>query len=84
MMIAKEAINNSIKYSDCSKIKIVLSYKNNLFEMIISDNGKGIDFENIKRGNGLKNMKMRADLIDAEIEFINKEGCTVHLIKDKA
>ena len=51
--------------------------------MIITDDGKGIDFENIKRGNGLKNMKMRAELIDAKIDFVSNNGCTVHLIKPK-
>jgi signal transduction histidine kinase len=83
MMITKEAINNSVKYSECDKINIILKYDDKKFEMIISDNGKGIDFENVKLGNGLKNMKMRADLIDAEIKFRNCDGMTIHLTKKK-
>ncbi|MCP5063137.1 MAG: hypothetical protein GY936_11830 [Ignavibacteriae bacterium] len=83
LLIAKEAVNNSVKYSDCSKIKIVISNKKNIFEMIISDNGKGIDFDNIKRGNGLDNMKMRAELINANLNFSSNDGCTIHLIKKK-
>ncbi|MCB9248214.1 MAG: ATP-binding protein [Ignavibacteriales bacterium] len=63
MLIAKEAINNAVKYSDCSKIDIVMNYKNDKFELQISDNGKGFDMQNVKKGNGLKNMKMRAKSI---------------------
>ncbi|MEE9429705.1 MAG: two-component regulator propeller domain-containing protein [Melioribacteraceae bacterium] len=83
MMITKEVINNAVKYSDCSTIEILLKYKNNIFELIISDNGKGFELENIKRGNGLKNIKMRAKLIDAKVEFINEGGCKIHLTKTK-
>ncbi len=83
MMIAKEAINNSVKYSECDVIKIDLSYNNKKFEMIIADNGKGLDFENIKLGNGLKNMRMRAEMIDAVINFKNEDGMIVCLTKNK-
>lgn len=83
MMIAKEAINNAVKYSDCKIIEILLTYKNNIFEMIISDDGKGFDIGNIKRGNGINNIKMRANLIDAKVEFINDNGCKIHLTKSK-
>ncbi len=81
MMIAKEAINNSVKYSECNKIKILLEYKSKTFKMIISDNGKGIDLENVKLGNGLKNMQMRANTIGAEIKFKNENGMIVYLTK---
>ncbi len=83
LMIAKEAINNAVKYSECNKIEIVLKYKNGIFEIIISDDGKGIDFNNVKRGAGLKNMKMRAKNISAKISFNNNNGCSIHLIRKK-
>lgn len=83
MMIVKEAINNAVKYSGSSEIELKLKYSNNKFEIIIRDNGKGVDLENIKYGNGLKNMKMRADLIKAEIYYKNDNGFTIYLIKNK-
>lgn len=83
MMIAKEAVNNAVKYSLCTTIMIHLKYKNEIFEMIIADNGKGINFDNPKSGNGLKNMKMRAKSIGAEIELKNENGLKIHLIKSK-
>ncbi|MFZ1289049.1 MAG: two-component regulator propeller domain-containing protein [Melioribacteraceae bacterium] len=83
MMIAKEAINNAVKYSGCTKINVYLKYETDKFELILADNGKGINFENPKSGNGLKNMKMRAKNIDAEIELKNENGLKIHLIKSK-
>ncbi|MCB0745698.1 MAG: ATP-binding protein, partial [Ignavibacteriae bacterium] len=83
MLIAKEAINNAVKYSDCSKIDIVMNYKNDKFELLISDNGKGFDMQSVKKGNGLKNMKMRAKSIGAEINFKNEDGFLISLTKTK-
>ncbi|MCB0751978.1 MAG: hypothetical protein KDC52_10930, partial [Ignavibacteriae bacterium] len=83
MLIAKEAINNSVKYSDCSKIDIIINYKNDNFELLISDNGKGFEMQNLKKGNGLKNMKMRAKSIGADIHFKNENGFSIRLTKTK-
>ncbi|MCB9258573.1 MAG: hypothetical protein H6612_04395 [Ignavibacteriales bacterium] len=83
MMIAKEAINNAVKYSGCSKIDVNIISKNNHFELSVKDNGKGFDIENVDRGNGLNNMTMRAELISAELEIKNKNGCLVKLTKNK-
>ncbi len=83
MLIAKEAINNAVKYSNCSQIDVFINYNNDLFEMTISDNGKGFDLENVNKGNGLKNMKMRSDAIGAKIEFNNDNGFSIKLAKTK-
>ncbi|MBU2506998.1 MAG: hypothetical protein KJ799_09775 [Bacteroidetes bacterium] len=83
MLILKEAVNNSVKYSESNKIKIFLSSKNRQFQMEITDFGIGLDLENIKRKSGLKNMVMRAEQIGARISFINKDGFTISLIKEK-
>ena len=83
MMIVKEAINNAVKYSDCSKIDIKITSKNDNFELLVVDNGKGLDFEKLRKGNGLKNMNMRAEIIKAVIEFTNKNGLHIKISKNK-
>lgn len=57
-MICKEAINNAVKYSNCTEIHVSLSRQERFIELIIKDNGSGIK-ENAKRGNGLTNMESR-------------------------
>ena len=83
MLIAKEAINNAVKYSNCSQIDVVINYTNEKFELTISDNGKGFDIDNVKRGNGLNNIKMRADSSGAKIKFKSENGFSINLSKDK-
>lgn len=83
MLIAKEAINNSVKYADCTELKVEMIFSGSQFEMMIKDNGKGFDFDNVRKGNGLKNMKMRAESIDAKIIFMNENGFAVQVIKEK-
>lgn len=82
MLIAKEAINNAVKYSDCSELLIKIELTNNNFELFIKDNGIGFDFENVRKGNGLKNMIMRAESIDAKITFKNENGFSLNVLKE--
>ena len=42
-----------------------------MFSFIITDNGKGFN-ENIKYGNGLKNMKQRASDVNADLNIESK------------
>ncbi len=76
-LIFKEAINNSVKHCDCSEINVNVAYNLKIFKMKISDNGKGLDLTKEHKGNGIKNMKMRAEKIKAKIEFENKNGLTI-------
>ncbi|MDZ7691229.1 MAG: two-component regulator propeller domain-containing protein [Balneolaceae bacterium] len=78
-LIFKEAINNIAKHADATKVEVELKNDNGTFDLFVRDNGSGIK-ENARRtGHGLRNMKMRADRINADIEFQNKTGFTVHL-----
>jgi signal transduction histidine kinase len=60
-LLFKEAINNAAKYSNCTMLTIDCKLSGNNFEMEIKDNGKGFDEETVKKGNGLKNMRERAE-----------------------
>jgi ligand-binding sensor domain-containing protein len=73
-LIAKEAINNSLKYSDCSEVKILFRTENSGLYMDISDDGKGFDPETPTARNGLRNMSQRAKQINAHIEIISAHG----------
>ena len=83
MLIAKEAINNAVKYSDCTELKVEMKLSSKKFEMMIKDNGKGFDIDKVRKGNGLKNMEMRSESIGSEIIFKNDNGFSVQVIKDK-
>ena len=57
----KEAINNIAKYANGKKVEVRLTFRNSLIELFIKDNGKGFDTNHKSEGNGLKNMKKRAE-----------------------
>jgi len=58
----KEALNNCLKHSSATHIRISLSSEMNEIKLKISDNGNGFNpNENKKYGNGLLNMKKRME-----------------------
>ena len=59
-LICKEAINNSIKYSGGTQIKVDILPAGKKIQITIADNGKGFDEATVKKGYGLKNMQYRA------------------------
>jgi signal transduction histidine kinase len=78
-LIFKEAINNIYKHSNASKVKVDLSKTQNKFSMKINDNGEGFNPDLIKKGNGLTNMKLRAERIGAQILIKTDNGVEISL-----
>lgn len=77
-LIFKEAVNNIAKYSNGDKVKIQMLNRNGKFKLTIFDNGttgKGKK----KTGHGLRNMKMRANRINADINFETEDGFKIIL-----
>jgi signal transduction histidine kinase len=68
-LIFKEALNNAFKYANASQINIRLLKSGNEIILEIEDNGIGINNLNHK-GNGMQNMKKRANDIGALFEII--------------
>ena len=81
--IVQELLNNSVKHSEASKINIILSSKDGQFILIFKDNGKGFDYSEAykKRSLGLKNIEVRAKMIEGSAEFVTKkdEGLKVEI-----
>jgi len=82
-MIIKESINNSIKYSECSIIELLIKNKGGKINITVSDNGKGFDKEKTTSGYGLKNILRRAEEIKyhAEINSSSGNGTLIYLEK---
>jgi len=73
-MFCKEAINNAVKYSQGSLLKLGMKEVEGNLEVSIGDNGKGFDAAIVRRGNGLENMQKRADEIGATLVLTSKEN----------
>jgi signal transduction histidine kinase len=87
-LIYKEAINNIVKYSEAKEVKVKMNVKENRLSLAIVDNGVGFDSLSfgegrgeVYNGNGLKNMKARAEEIKALFNITSaiNEGVKIEL-----
>lgn len=62
-MMLKEIINNAIKYANASRIDVTMELIASRPFICVSDNGKGFDQTTVTEGNGLKNLRRRAQEI---------------------
>ena len=75
LLIAKEAVNNILKHAQATKIEMTLKDQSNQLLLEIYDNGLGIkDREEYHMGNGLRNMKFRAEKMNGELTFKSAPG----------
>lgn len=80
--IVQEALNNIMKHSDASHIKITMNFSETALLLDIRDNGKGFQLEgNIYKGSGLNNMQKRALALNGKFNISSTpgEGTTIHL-----
>jgi len=76
--IIREAFTNILKYAEADKVMVSLKIndkadKNKKGELIIYDNGRGID-DSIKSGSGLSIMNERARLISGHLKVESSKG----------
>lgn len=71
-LIFKEALNNSVKYAKATEVEITINTVNDVFNIIIRDNGIGFDEASVKQGNGLNNMTQRASAMNGSIKIFTK------------
>lgn len=74
--ITQEAIQNSLKYSGCSKIEILFEESASGITMHINDNGGGFDIETARKGNGRENMKHRCEKAGGQFSIDSNQSGT--------
>ena len=80
-LICKEALTNAMKYSGCKNLKVVFYKNKNYWHALVSDDGIGFDFSSPHDGNGLRNMKQRAEQTGGSFFIRSKKnhGTTIEL-----
>ncbi len=72
--ILQEAIYNVNKHAKASKLKVCFKLLNRELKLLVKDNGLGFDIRKKRKGIGLKNIKLRAENINAK--FVLKSTLT--------
>ncbi|HMH45784.1 MAG TPA: ATP-binding protein [Pyrinomonadaceae bacterium] len=80
-MIFKESLNNIVRHSQCTKVGIDFRVESGRLLLRISDNGEGFETAVATDGNGLGNMRRRAEELNGQLALDSKvdEGTTVRL-----
>jgi signal transduction histidine kinase len=75
--IIQEAVSNSIKHAGAKNIYIAGSNENGKWKLLVTDDGKGFDYEAAKiaeAGNGLNNMRRRAADAGFAFSVVSESG----------
>jgi len=77
LLIYKEAINNIIRHTSCSAVRLALSEVDGHLEGEICDNGQGFDTGHVKPrggGRGLASMRARAERLSGSLTIRSEQG----------
>lgn len=81
--IAQEALNNVVKHAKASQVKVSLLKEAGSVQLVIEDNGRGIDQEKEckGKGNGLYNMRERVNLLRGtmDVKTASEKGTTISI-----
>lgn len=72
--IVQEQVTNIIKHADASHATINLTKDQSTITLIISDNGKGDDLSQQKKGVGIVNITSRVEICGGTLTIISKPG----------
>lgn len=77
-MCLKETVTNIVKHSQATKCHLSIAQTNNEIEIMIRDNGIGIQRENMfDKGNGLIGIKERLEFVNGHLQVLSENGTTV-------
>lgn len=74
LLIFKEILQNIIKHSTADSVTINLFKEKDLFIMKISDNGKGFNTDEVKIGNGIRNLFERTKTLSGNMDIQSSPG----------
>ncbi|MET0299291.1 MAG: two-component regulator propeller domain-containing protein, partial [Flavitalea sp.] len=73
-LLFKESVNNLAKYSQCVRAEIEILLQKNMLTMRISDDGIGFDTTLVQSGNGLINIRKRAQSLGGTLSIRTAPG----------
>ncbi len=83
LLIAKEALHNSLKYAHCQEVWVKATYVEEALYLEIGDDGMGFDLAALDRVNGLQNMEARAEEIGANLTLTPLPGVGTRIFLQK-
>ena len=76
-LIFKEAMTNTLKHSQASKVELNFHLQENELKIKLKDNGIGFNYGTIKESNGLQNMFFRSEAIEQKLVIKSEKGTEI-------
>ena len=76
-LVVKEALNNVLKHSGASEVRVEVSARDETVQIVIEDNGCGFDAGPARpgrKGNGLDNMRRRMESAGGRVDVASARG----------
>ncbi len=73
-LIVKEAVNNTLKYSGATELRVHIFKRGDKLFLIIRDDGRGFDIREAKEGNGMDSMRQRAAASGGSFSIATQPG----------
>jgi signal transduction histidine kinase/ligand-binding sensor domain-containing protein len=74
-LIVKEALNNVVRHAQATEVRLQISITAAALDLLIADNGRGIERKPDENpGDGLRNMRQRAEELKAEFRVESPPG----------
>ncbi len=74
VQIAREAISNVVRHAQATRVRVDLTYGGEVLWLRVEDNGVGLPREGVPQGQGLRNMRQRAQLLGGSLEVLSRNG----------
>ena len=78
--IVQEFFSNTIKHAEAENLFVHLDYTQDSFAIKIKDDGVGFEMDNVQANSGLLNMRSRATLVNATLDYTTAPDQGVELI----
>jgi len=76
----KEALHNAVKHAGATRVKVDVSVEQGVLHVRVEDDGIGFIEEQIQAGDGLRNMRKRAEDIRGRLEITSQLGQGTRLV----
>jgi signal transduction histidine kinase len=79
--ILSEWMTNTMKYSLAKHVQIIMALRGDVCYVLVRDNGTGFRWAGDRRGSGLRNIFLRAQLINAKVFSRRERNGTLFFVK---
>lgn len=73
-LMYKEILTNCVKHARATKVEIGITHQDRTLQVSVRDNGIGFDPSAVHAGNGIRNLRSRADAMKAALRIESREG----------